>query len=68
METFAVKQRQQLYGDQRLEEGNHMRSKLTESHILRDGEFNINKKSARPGFQWSTVTLDDYKMVCGSYW
>ncbi|XP_067943688.1 uncharacterized protein [Watersipora subatra] len=61
MEVYAQRQREELYGEQRKREGEKMKQKLTASHVLRDGEFNINKRSDRPGFQWSTVTLDDYR-------
>lgn len=64
MDRFAEERKQELYGAERNLLGSQLRAKLTESNILRDGEFNINKNSATPGFQWSSVTLDDYKRVC----
>lgn len=61
MDAFASRQREELYGDKRYKEGAQLRDRLTASHILRDGEFNIEKTSSKPGFQWSTVTYDDYR-------
>ena len=66
MESFITERKKELYGANRNQLGNHLRDKLTQSSVLRDGEFNINKSSSAPGFQWSTVTYDDYRRVCTS--
>ena len=63
MEQFAEKNREHLYGENRNEHGALLKDRLTTSSVLRNGEFNINKKCDKPGFQWSTVTLDDYRRV-----
>lgn len=63
MDAFISGRKEELYGANRNQLGHQLRDKLTQSSILRDGEFNINKNSTTPGFQWSTVTYDDYKRV-----
>jgi len=67
MESYISQQRDHLYGVDRNRHGEELKEKLTTSSLMRNGDWNINKSSDTPGFQWSTVTLDDYKRVGHSY-